>query len=353
MIAAESRGLLEAKSCWFVPWSELSNLDNITKPDYGNLRKVDSELLESDRFVGEGEPFSITLESHFVKTAHDSDSKNDILVRSSVRYGDEPKVETLHFFKQNVALGQFEENFEHEHIFARKEFSQESRVWLSLEILEIDRGLSRDEDLSSALNKMHGKFGAIFPALIPFASVAGAASRAIQTLTKFQRSLAENQTILKNEIDLYAKDLAGGDAPLRCGAYILFKKEVQGIKYRLGSGFKLRPRALRDKNEPIQDDYAVIQIAPGFINSGKSSEDLLKNQLVATVVSELNTDVEESKRTAHFEFIENLVDEAAHFKDISYFREMENKLAFGGTLTPSQQEKMASIKTRLGHLLKS
>ena len=351
MVDAEPRGLLEAKSCWFVSWSELSNLDNAAKPDYGNLRKVDSELSESDLFVGEGEPFSITLESHFVKTAHDSDNKNDILVRSSVRYGDEPKVETLHFFKQNVDLGQFEENFEHEHIFARKEFSQESRVWLSLEILEIDRGLSQDKDLSGALNKMHGTFGAIFPALIPFAPIAGAASRLVKTLNKFQKSIAENQTILKNEIDLYAKNLSGGDAPLRCGVYILFKKEVQGIKYRLGSGFKLRPRALKDKNEPIQDDYAVIQIAPGFINSGKSSEELLKNQQVAAVVSELDTDVEEAKRTAHFKLIGDLVDESANFKDISYFREIENKLSFGGALTPSQQEKMASIKTRLGHLL--
>ena len=352
MTAIETRGLLEAKSCWFVPWSELSDLDNVAKPSYGYLRKVDSELSESDLFVREGEPFSITLESHFVKTAHDGDSENDLLVRSSVRYGDEPKVETLHFFRPDVESGTFLENFEHEHIFARKEFVKESRVWLSLEILEIDRGLSRDKDLSVELAKMHGKFGAIFPALIPFAPVAGAATRLLQIFNKAQEAAAENQIILSNQIDLYDKDLSGGDAPLRCGAYVLFKEDVQAVKYRLGSGFKLRPKALRDKNKPIQDDYAVIQIAPGFISSGKNSKDLLKNQQIAAVVSELDTqNVQDEKRAAHFEFIENLIDEAAHFKDILYLKEMRNKEEVGIALTLTQKEKIADIKTRLGHLL--
>ncbi|MEO0397396.1 MAG: hypothetical protein AAF243_15625, partial [Cyanobacteria bacterium P01_A01_bin.137] len=115
------RGALDEKPSWFVPWAELSDLDNIEKPDYGILRKTDSEIDSSDLFVEPGDPFTISLESYFVREADDRDNKNDLLIRSFVRYGDEPKIETIHLFKADVAPSTFAENLENEHIFARSE----------------------------------------------------------------------------------------------------------------------------------------------------------------------------------------------------------------------------------------
>ncbi|MGB3297330.1 MAG: hypothetical protein WBA76_03595, partial [Phormidesmis sp.] len=73
---AEHRGLLDSKTCWFVPWKELSNLDNVESPDYGKLRKVDSEYSQSDAFLETGSPFTISLESFFVQGSHISNGKN-------------------------------------------------------------------------------------------------------------------------------------------------------------------------------------------------------------------------------------------------------------------------------------
>lgn len=152
MVSTQPRGLLDLKTSWFIPWAELSDLDNVDKPDYGSLRKVDSEILESDKFIEDGSSFTVSLESFLVREAHDSDRTNDLLVRSFVRYGNEPKTETIHFFGTNVAAGSFQEDLEYEHIFAKSVYSKEARVWLALEILEIDRGLNKDGGLGGALS---------------------------------------------------------------------------------------------------------------------------------------------------------------------------------------------------------
>ena len=348
-MASQGRGLLDEKQVWFVPWFELNDLDNIEKPEHGYLRKSDSELLETDQFIKSGDSFTISLESLFQKGR---DSDNDPLVRSFVRYGNEPKVETIHFFQEDLRTNSFVDDLEHEHIFAQESFSEEARVWLAIEILEIDRGLSRDGDLLEALGKMRGKFGAIFPALNPFAPIAGVAIGLIRKLNQLKERAARNEPIFYNQFDLLAKERAGGDVPLRYGAYILFNKEVQGIQYRLGSEFKLKRRAIRDKDVPILHDYVVIKISPGIIESGQHTDQLLKNQKIATVISELDgEEADEQRRTEHYQFLNEMVTAAANFKDLDYFKDLMDKKELGIELTQPELDKLLNIKKRLGYLL--
>ena len=350
-IQQNTRGLLDAKNCWFVPWHELSSLDDVSKPDYGKLRKVDSELSENDKFLDSGNPFTISLESFSVQAARDKTGTNDLLVRSFVRYGDEPKTETINFFGTGIEAGAFRDNLEYEHIFSRRDFSKSDRVWLSLEILEVDKGLE-SASIGDGLSKMRGKFGAIFPALIPFATVAGVAMDALSGLQKLRESASQNEKVLSSEIDLYAQAVSGGDAPLRCGAYIFFNEEVQGVQYLLGSGFKLKRAAIKDKNVPIHHDYVVVKIAPGFIDSGKDPEEILKNQTLAKVLSQEDAGADESQRSAHFEFLAELIENANKLKDIDYYREMTTAAkSFGQQPTPEQQNRLVKIKTALGQYL--
>lgn len=357
MILAQPRGLLDSKNSWFVPWAELSDLDNIEKPDYGSLRKVDSEILETDQFIEDGSAFTISLESFFVAKAHDSNNKNDLLVRSFIRYGNEPKVETIHFFATNIAAATFQSDLEYEHVFARQVFSKEARVWLALEILEIDQGLDQDGGLSHALSAMRGKFGAIFPALTPFASIAGVAIGMIGKLEALQKAAAKNEPIFNNQLDFYARAASAGDAPLRCGAYILFNEAVQGVQYRLGSGFQLKRKALKDKDIPILHDYAVVKIAPGIVESGQDTDNLLKNQQIATVVSELDgrkdsSDTNDAERRAlHFSFLANLVDNANQFKDLEDYRRLQIKRKVKGALSTDEENRQIDIVNRLGNLI--
>lgn len=346
-----TRGLLDSKNCWFVPWDELSNLDDVSNPDYGKLRKVDSEFSAEDRFLEPGNPFTVSLESFCVQEARDKSGTNDLLVRSFVRYGDEPKTETINFFGTGLEPGAFRDNLEYEHIFSRRDFSKSDRLWLLLEILEVDKGLE-PVSIGDGLSKMRGKFGAIFPALIPFATVAGVAMDALSGLQKLRKATSQNESVLSSQIDLYAKAVSGGDAPLRCGAYIFFNEELQGVQYQLGSGFKLKRAAIKDKNVPIRHDYAVVKIAPGFIDSGRDPEEILKNQTLAKVLSQEDEGADKDQRTAHFEFLAELVENANKIKDIDYYREVTTAAkSFDRQPTPAQQDRLVKIKTALGQYL--
>ncbi len=352
MVSTQPRGLLDPKTGWFIPWAELSDLDNVDKPDYGVLRKVDSEILASDQFIEDGSSFTVSLESFFIREGHDSDRKNDLLVRSFVRYGNEPKTETIHFFGTDIAAGAFQADLEYEHIFAKPVYSKEARVWLALEILEIDRGLNQEGDLGGALSAMRGKFGAIFPALNPFAPIAGVAVGMVSKLAGLQKAAAQNEPIFNNQLDLYAKGTSAGDAPLRCGAYVLFNEEVQGVQYQLGSGFKLKRRAIKDKDTPILHDYAVVKVSPGIVESGQDANSLLKNQQIATVISQIDdgeSDVE--RRTQHFSFLEDMVSSANQFKDLEDYRKLLNKKKVMGALSLDEDNRLIDIVNRLGNII--
>jgi hypothetical protein len=342
----------DAKQCWFIPWAELSDLDNRDKPDNGRLRKVDTDIRDSDLFVKEGSPFTISLESFYVPQQQDTRDDNDILVQSFFRYGNEPRLETIHFFEKDTEANAFRENFEHEHIYARQAFSEAARVWLTIRLLEIDRGLNQGGSLTQVLQKMHGGFGAIFPAMLPFAPMIGLASSMISKFRQLKESAQRNEPILENTIDFYDRQLAGGDAPLRCGAYVLFDKPVEGVQYRLGSGFKLRHWVAADVNRPVQHPYVIIKITPGIVESGQDAKQLLTNQQIATVVSELDNEItERERRTEHYKFLENMVTAAGNFNDLSYFKKLMDKKSLGIDLSEGEINKLLEIKQRLGNLI--
>jgi hypothetical protein len=82
---------LEKSKYWFVPLAEIQN-------DGGSeLRPARDKVLEGDRLVQEGEAFTISLESFYVKEKLE-DNGNDLLVRSWLKYGNEPTAERIHFF---------------------------------------------------------------------------------------------------------------------------------------------------------------------------------------------------------------------------------------------------------------
>ena len=342
----------DAKRSWFIPWAELSDLDNRDKPDHGKLRKVDTDIRDTDLFVEDGSPFTVSLESFYVPQQQDAGDDNDLLVRSFFRYGNEPRLETIHFFEKDTETNTFRENFEYEHIYARDSFSKKARVWLTIQLLEIDRGMNQGGSLSGVLQKMHGGFGAIFPAMLPFAPVIGLASNMVSKFRQLKESAQRNEPILENTLDFYTKELAGGDAPLRCGAYVLFSQPVEGVQYRLGSGFKLRHWVAADVNRPVQYSYVVIKVTPGIVESGQDTQKLLTNQQIATVISELDTEeTEQERRTEHYHFLEGMVTEASKFKDLSYFRELMDKKNLGLELSQAEVNKLLDIKRRLGHLV--
>ena len=328
---------LEKSKYWFVPLNELRNEDG------AKLRTARSRVLASDRLVQEGEAFTISLESFYVKENYDNDnSGNDILVRSWVKYGNEPTTERIHFFQKDVPNEFIGENLPAEHIFSKQDHGENNRLLITLAITEIDRGLRANQSISQTISTVSSTFGAVFPAILPFT---GVASDLVNLLGKLSIKGEKNQNIFYSSLDLYAQE--SYESPLRYGAYIFFQEEIQAVMYQL-LDFKLQPTSdqLKDKN-PLHD-YIVIKIVPGIIHSGDSKE-LLVNQQIASVLSQLdnNEENDEIKRREHFRFLQDTIKSANNMQELDYFYHLRLKQKLGKQLSESQLKRYLEIADRL------
>ncbi len=317
---------------WFV------SLEELQKTEGAKLRLANSQLLETDQLVETGSPLTISLESFFVKSNHDEGkSGNDLLVRSWIKYGNDPRIETVNFFEKDVPDGFVGENLSVEHIFSTRDYDGENRVLLELEITEIDKGLDADKNISDDLKEVANSFGAVFPVILPFVSTA---SRLLGNLEKlFSRSSA-NKQVLHSSLDIYGKE-GDGESPLRCGAYIFFHEEVEGVMYKLRE-LKLEPVSDQIK-QPIHD-YVVVKVVSSFIKSGNKNY-LLANQHLAAVLSQLDEEEksDDNKKNRHFEFLQDTVRKAIKLKDIDYYYVLLRKKNRGEQLTDSQHKRFNEI----------
>ena len=328
---------LEKSKYWFVPLAEIQDEDG------AKLRPARSKVVESDRVVKEGEAFTISLESFYVRENHDRDSSgNDLLVRSWLKYGNEPTAERIHFFQKDVPDEFIGENLPAEHIFSKQDHSEDNRLLITLEITEIDRGLRAHESIGKTISTVSSTFGAVFPAILPFT---GVASNLVNLLDKLSSIRDKNTQVFRSSLDLYAQE--NFETPLRYGAYIFFNEEVQAVMYKL-LDLKLKPTSqqLRGKN-PLHD-YVVIKIVPGIIHSGDSSE-LLVNQQLASVLSQLDESEknDEASRREHFQFLQDTIKAANNMQELDYFYRLRLKQKLGEKLSESQLQRYLQIAEKL------
>ena len=327
--------MLESSKYWFAALTE------IQEEQGAKLRPARSKVLEGDKLVKEGEAFTISLESFYIKQNYDKDNTgNDLLVRSWVKYGNEPTVERVHFFQKDVPDEFVGENLSAEHILSKQDHSENNRLFINLDITEIDRGLKISSSINNTISNISSTFGAVFTSILPFT---GVASDLVSLLDKLRNR--KNISVFNSSLDLYAQD--NFEYPLRYGAYVFFKEEVQAIMYRL-LDLKLKPVSdqLRGKN-PLHD-YVVIKVVPGIINSGDSSE-LLTNQQIASVLSQLddNTNNNEAEIKKHFKFLQDTIKSANNMQELNYFYDLRLKKELGKDLNESQMQRYLEIANKL------
>lgn len=326
---------VEKSQYWYVPLSDIQNESG------AGLRLASSKVLESDRLVKEGEAFTISLESFYIKTNYETDdSGNDLLVRSWLKYGNEPTAERIHFFQKDIPDELVIDNLPAEHIYSKQDHSEKNRLLLTLEITEINRGLKAGKSIGKTISSVASSFGAVFPAILPFA---GVGSDIINFIEKISSAGDENLQVFFGALDLYPQ--ASFESPLRYGAYIFFDEEIVANPYKL-IDFKLRlnPNAESSTTDSIPD-YMVIKIIPGIVHSGDSSE-LLLNQQIASVLSNLEED-DEGKQREHFKFLQETIQFASNMQDLDYFYRLKRKQEKGEELTESQIARYAEIAEKL------
>ncbi len=325
----------EESKYWFVPLTEIQN-ENGAK-----LRTAGSKVIVGDQLVKEGEAFTVSLESFYVKEKLE-DSGNDLLVRSWIKYGGEPTVERIHFFQKDVPEDFLGENLPAEHMFSKQDHSEDNRVSITLEITEIDRGLKANKSISENISEVTNTFGGVFPAILPFI---GMASNVVGLLGKLSALMEKNTQVFQSTIDLYAKD--SFETPLRYGAYIFFLQEVKAAMYKL-LDLKLKP-ASKQIDSPLHD-YVVIKIVPGIIHSGSTTDDeLLMNQQLASVLSQLDEGEkkDDGKRQQHLHFLQETIKAAHNMKELDYFYRLKRKKKLGITLNETQQKRFLEIAEKL------
>ncbi len=251
---------------WFVP------LDHLLQDGGAHLRQADLPITDMEQQIQRGSPFTISLETfHITKKLDRKAGGNDLLVRSWTTYGDNPPVEIVHFFKKNVGENFVGENLAVEHMFAAQSYGDET-VSINLEILDVDGNVSIEQELKTVASFL----GAVFPAILPFTSIATSLYTNLNSLFKNPNDLA-----FLGVLNLYSGNSHRLDAPtipFRCGAYLILEDEIEGSMYKLRD-FRLEP-AVANQNSTVLD-YVVIKIVPKIINS-LNTEDLLINQRLAS-----------------------------------------------------------------------
>lgn len=319
---------------WFVPLSELRNQRGTI------LRPVNESPTSSDEVIQGGNPFSIFLESFSIFGRYDPGTdNNDLLVRSWVKYGSEPTTERVHYFEKDVPPGAVRENFQANQVFMCREHDATNRLWLRLAITEIDKGLGADATISDDIDLIAQGFGAVFPVVLPFYTIA---SRLLKNLQGLLTSTPENKQVLNVALDLHTNPRTSFTL-LRCGAYIFFNEAIDGRMYKL---LNLRVEPATTQNTP-RFDYVVITVVPVLVNTGIAIEDGLVEQQIATVLSQLDErqqDLAKEKQN-HQAYLRETIQNAQRFQDLLYY--YEKSRIDPSELTAYQKEQLKRIRREL------
>lgn len=345
---------------WFVPRKELY----ISKGDkeYSGtvLRRADSMVDQySDQLVEHGHAFTILLKSFYVTQDKDK-GDNDIFVRSWTKYGSNPQIEGAHFFKKDVPVPYFcHSDLRASHIFSSESHLEENRVWLKLQILEID-GRNVDQFTRIVENDLRDtlrSFGAVFPGTLPFISTvteSSATSNALALVGKLRKLVSnKNDTLFEQALDFLS--INSGETPFRYGVYIFFQKAIEGHCYRLKE-FTVKSKS--DNHESnIHDhklpDYVVIEVVPGIVNMF-SQDNIIINQNLATGLLPFDEKFSDpGEKDERFHYLQRLMKKAHIVDDIREYYILAKDYYAGQLLDKHQQNRYRELVLSLGEYIDS
>jgi hypothetical protein len=268
------------------------------------------------------------------------------LIKSRVRYGADPPTETINFFGLDIPPGAVQDNLEFEYIFGKDNHSIKSPVWLEILITEVDKGLrANDALILEGLKGMKGEFGAVFPTLIPFASTAGSV---MATLAKLATMQQKDSLVFKSRVDFHSI-FPGGEAKLRCGAYILFNQPVEAVQYRL-RGLRLEYFTPSERGNPVRDDYVVVKVVPALLVI-RNDQDLRKNQQLATILNHGQGTDDQSALIEQREALKAFVGDALQFRDLQSFINLKEMKELDIPMTEKQLQTFLQLGRQLREVI--
>jgi hypothetical protein len=326
---------------WYVPRKELM----VPKEDHtyvgSPLKHASSNVdPEIDTSVGDGDGFTVLLKSFYVTQDRDK-GDNDILVRSWTRYGSEPHIEVAHFFKENIPAPYFSAgDLLAEHIFSSDRYLGQNRVWIRLQILEVD-GKKVDQIATWVEHNLKDTvktFGAIFPSTLPF--IGNISSQALDLFGKLKQLISnKSDVILDQALDFLS--IHTGETPLRYGAYIYFQQPVSGEHYRLNQ-FRVHSDEADPQHQPIPD-YVVVEIVPGVVNQFNQDTIELNQSLAMGLLPFDDSQSVEGEKDQRLRYLQTLMKQAQKTSDLKELYQLMKQELSGQLLTEAQRQRYQAL----------
>jgi hypothetical protein len=300
----------------------------LVKPDTKEL-VTPYELHEGSERILAAQPFTVSMVT--VVVAEDLDGifrgKNDILVLTKSSMGEQPLVERIHFFEEEVPKGHPIQHMLADNVFVTDDYNEIDKLWLELSVVEVDTDTGERKAALKAFQGLATTAGAIFPAMLPYAFGASATMGVIKKLVK---AFEKDKHVVKVPFALYPGDPRPGKPPLQKGTYVCFAQpqDPSGLKFHM-SGL------LSSGDVPSEVSYTVFDIAP--------VKQLSPKFLISQKVAILLTQMEKGNQNSAISTIEFLSDTLSQYDN---FKKLNRYLELKGKQNPTAEEEtlMSEIK---------
>lgn len=286
------------------------------------------ELKPESRVPEAAQPFTASMVT--VVVSEDLDGilrgRNDILVLTKSSLGEQPLVERIHYYEEEVPKGKPIRNMFADNVFVTDDYDGEDRLWLELNVVEVDTDTGERKAAIKAFQSLATTAGAVFPVAVPYAFAANAA---IGVIEKLISAIEKDTNVVKVPFALHPGDPRPGKAPLQFGSYVVFAQPQDPSKY------KLQPNGLiTSGSKPSEVSYAVFNLSPVKQVSPK----MVISQKVATLLTQMKNGNTNSA-VGTLAFLNNTLIQYSNFGKLNRYFELKGK----ESLTAKEKALMGEI----------
>lgn len=280
------------------------------------------ELYPKSKPIKAAQPFTVSMVA--VVVAEDLDGifrgRNDILVLTKSSLGEQPKVERVHCYEEEIDKGRPIRHIFAENVCIADDYSGNDRLWLELNVLEIDSDTGERKAAVSAFQNLATTAGAVFPVFVQYSF---AASAAVGVIEKLIDALEKDTNVVKVKFSLYPDEPQPGKPPFQSGTYVVFAGPQDPNKYKLQSN-----GLLTTGNKPSEVSYAVFSISP----QKRVSPNFVMNQKIATLLTQINFGNGNTSKST-FDFLNSTLSSYSNYKKLNRYIELKKKSS------PTDEEK--------------
>ena len=253
--------------------------------------------------------------------------RNDVFVLTKTSLGEQPFVERIHFYEEEVPEGKPIRHMLAENVLVCDDYSGTDRLWFELNILEVDTDTGERKAAVKAFQSLAATAGAVYPAIVPHVMVASGVVSAVEKLVS---ALERDTNVVKCPISLYPHEPRPGRAPFQTGSYVAFAQPVDPSGYKLGkNGLVTRGGKPSEVSYVVFDIAAVKTVSPKFVTTQK----------IATLLTQMKQGNPNSAQST-LDFLGNTLTAYSNYKQLRRYLELKAK----DSPTAEEQDRMRELE---------